>query len=66
MKIIRTKTAVILCGGRGTRLGQLGKKIPKCPNKACKSHKTNSEVEIILVKNGFNLTQVCSECDAII
>jgi glucose-1-phosphate cytidylyltransferase len=23
------KTAIILCGGRGTRLGQLGKKIPK-------------------------------------
>ena len=23
------RTAVILCGGSGTRLGQLGKKIPK-------------------------------------
>ena len=23
------KTAVILCGGKGTRLGSLGKKIPK-------------------------------------
>ena len=23
------KTAVILCGGKGTRLGELGKKLPK-------------------------------------
>ena len=23
------KTAVILCGGKGTRLGNIGKKIPK-------------------------------------
>ena len=23
------RTAIILCGGRGTRLGQLGKKFPK-------------------------------------
>ena len=26
----KIKTAVILCGGKGTRLGQLGRKIPKC------------------------------------
>ena len=25
----KMKTAVILCGGRGTRLGSLGRKIPK-------------------------------------
>ena len=30
MKKSDLKTAVILCGGRGTRLGSLGKKIPKC------------------------------------
>ena len=29
MNIKEYKSAVILCGGRGTRLGQLGKKIPK-------------------------------------
>ena len=23
------KTAIILCGGKGTRLGEIGKKIPK-------------------------------------
>ena len=26
---MKTKTAVILCGGLGSRLGNLGKKIPK-------------------------------------
>ena len=25
----KTNTAVILCGGKGTRLGSLGKKVPK-------------------------------------
>ena len=25
----KTKTAVILCGGKGTRLGSLSKKLPK-------------------------------------
>ena len=30
MKNIHTRTAVILCGGKGSRLGLLGKKIPKC------------------------------------
>ena len=30
MKKIYTRTAVILCGGKGTRLGLLGKRIPKC------------------------------------
>ena len=29
MKNIKKKSAIILCGGRGTRLGSLGKKIPK-------------------------------------
>ena len=29
MKIKNNKTAVILCGGKGTRLGNIGKKIPK-------------------------------------
>ena len=27
--MLKTKTAIILCGGKGTRLGVLGKKIPK-------------------------------------
>ena len=26
---MKIKTAVILCGGKGTRLGSLGKKMPK-------------------------------------
>jgi len=30
MKTILKRTAVILCGGKGSRLGLLGKKIPKC------------------------------------
>ena len=30
MKSQNIKTAVILCGGKGTRLGHLGKKLPKC------------------------------------
>ena len=29
MKNLNHNTAVILCGGRGTRLGSLSKKIPK-------------------------------------
>ena len=29
MKKINYKSAIILCGGKGTRLGELGKKIPK-------------------------------------
>ena len=29
MKNLKKKSAIILCGGRGTRLGSLGKKIPK-------------------------------------
>ena len=28
-KLLNIKTAVILCGGRGTRLGALGNEIPK-------------------------------------
>ena len=27
--LIKKKTTVILCGGKGTRLGTLGKKVPK-------------------------------------
>ena len=30
MKNIENRTAVILCGGKGSRLGMLGKKVPKC------------------------------------
>ena len=30
---MKFKTAVILCGGKGTRLGSLGKKIPKTLSK---------------------------------
>ena len=28
-KIMNYRTAIILCGGKGTRLGELGKKLPK-------------------------------------
>ena len=28
-KLLKSATAVILCGGRGTRLGTLGDKVPK-------------------------------------
>ena len=53
MTISKTKTAVILCGGKGTRLGQLGKKIPKC---LVKIHKKPIIWYIIktLKKNSFN------------
>ena len=27
--LVKKKTTVILCGGKGTRLGTLGKKVPK-------------------------------------
>jgi len=29
MKSLKNRTAIILCGGKGTRLGLLGKKTPK-------------------------------------
>lgn len=53
MTISKIKTAVILCGGKGTRLGQLGKKIPKC---LVKIHKKPIIWYIIktLKKNSFN------------
>ena len=49
----KAKTAVILCGGKGTRLGQLGKKMPKC---LVKIHKKPIIWFIIqtLKKNKFN------------
>ena len=48
-----TRTAVILCGGKGTRLGSLGKKIPKC---LVQIHKKPIIWYIlnILKKNSFN------------
>ena len=47
------KTAVILCGGKGTRLGALGKKIPKS---LVKIHKNPIIWYIIkiLQRNSFN------------
>ena len=49
----KIRTAVILCGGKGTRLGQLGRKIPKC---LVKIHKRPIIWYIIqtLKKNKFN------------
>jgi glucose-1-phosphate cytidylyltransferase len=47
------RTAVILCGGRGTRLGSLGKKIPKSLIKIQK-HPIIWYIIKILKKNSFN------------
>ena len=52
-KSLNNKTAVILCGGRGTRLGALGNKIPKTLVKV-----QNKEILWYILnhlkKNGFN------------
>ena len=38
---METRTAIILCGGKGSRLGNIGKKLPKtcsereCPSETC-------------------------------
>ena len=47
------KTAIILCGGRGTRLGQLGKKIPKSLVKI-NGHPIIWYIINALKKNSFN------------
>ena len=53
MKLKKTNSAVILCGGRGTRLGNLGKTIPKA---LVNIHKKPIIWYIIniLIKKGFN------------
>ena len=53
MKSQNIKTAVILCGGKGTRLGHLGKKLPKC---LVKVHEQPIIWYIMktLIKNDFN------------
>ena len=52
-KLLNIKTAVILCGGRGTRLGALGNEIPKTLVKV-----QNKEIIWYILnhlkKNGFN------------
>ena len=45
----KMKTAVILCGGRGTRLGSLGRKIPKALVKVQKKE--------ILIQQGLSKDQ---------
>ena len=51
--LIKKKTTVILCGGKGTRLGTLGKKVPKTLVKV-----QNKEILWYILKhlkkNGFN------------
>lgn len=53
MKSILKRTAVILCGGKGSRLGLIGKKIPKClvliHNKPIIWY-----ILKVLIKNNFN------------
>lgn len=53
MKNIHTRTAVILCGGKGSRLGLLGKKIPKCLVKI-NGYPIIWYIINILKKNSFN------------
>ena len=50
---MKYKTAIILCGGKGTRLGAIGKKIPKS---LIKIHNTEILWYIIMMlkKNSFN------------
>jgi glucose-1-phosphate cytidylyltransferase len=50
---MKNKTAIILCGGKGTRLGILGRKIPKCLVKI-HSHPIIWFIINILKKNSFN------------
>jgi glucose-1-phosphate cytidylyltransferase len=50
---MNNKTAIILCGGKGTRLGSLSKKIPKCLVKI-HSYPIIWFVINILKKNSFN------------
>ena len=57
------KTAVILCGGRGTRLGLLGKKLPKTLIKVHKKPIIWYIIKILknkqkLVNNGYQKTKV--------
>ena len=56
MKLInikKSRTAVILCGGKGTRLGSITKKIPKSLVKI-KNKPIIWYILKILKKNGFN------------
>lgn len=53
MKKIYTRTAVILCGGKGTRLGLLGQRIPKCLVKV-QNRPIIWYIINILRKNSFN------------
>ena len=53
MKDENNRTAVILCGGRGTRLGVIGKKIPKSLIKI-NGHPIIWFIINILIKNSFN------------
>ena len=53
MKNLKTKTAVILCGGQGTRLGALGRKLPKSLVKI-NGHPIIWYILKNLIKNSFN------------
>ena len=53
MKILKKKTAVILCGGLGSRLGALSKKIPKSMVKI-NNHPIIWFIIKNLIKNSFN------------
>ena len=53
INIQKTRTAVILCGGKGTRLGSITKKIPKSLVKI-KNKPIMWFILKILKKNGFN------------
>ena len=47
---MKYKTAIILCGGKGTRLGAIGKKIPKS---LIKIHNTEILWYIIMMLKKF-------------
>ena len=49
----KNKSAIILCGGKGSRLGNLGKKIPKALAKVQKKEILWYIISI-LIKNNFN------------
>ena len=53
MKNFNTRTAIILCGGKGTRLGAIGKKIPKSLIKI-HGYPIIWFIINILIKNSFN------------
>ena len=53
MENTQIRTAVVLCGGKGSRLGLLGKRIPKCLVEI-QNHPIIWYIINILRKNSFN------------